>query len=226
MSPSKPWAGRRSSIKKHNSIVRVEAHRLRKRLREYYASEGANHSVWIHIPCGQYAPQFVRQPRPELSLSVTAPAGACGAWTMLVRWPSGGTRSRADSGRWPAADSHIVRPRPTTAVSAVFQIPLRIVGSQRLSSPWLSAGCSSGKPFLPERRKSICLPWPESLPHPRMSSYSGWPERGHLYRPLWTNLAERRLFSRWRRIESAGHRIAGTRDPSLYRKPPRRCVLV
>jgi hypothetical protein len=33
-----------------NSIVRVEAHRLRKRLREYYQSEGANHDVWIDIP--------------------------------------------------------------------------------------------------------------------------------------------------------------------------------
>jgi Malectin domain len=57
---------------KRNSIVRVEAYRLRKRLREYYEAEGTSHSVWIDIPSGQYAPQFVRQSAPELSLSVQA----------------------------------------------------------------------------------------------------------------------------------------------------------
>jgi hypothetical protein len=63
---------------KRNSIVRVEAYRLRKRLREFYESEGTNHSVWIDIPSGQYAPQFVRQPPPELSLTEPAPAApAC-----------------------------------------------------------------------------------------------------------------------------------------------------
>jgi hypothetical protein len=51
---------------KRDSIVRVEAHRLRKRLREYYEAEGAGHSVRIDIPSGQYAPQFVRQ-RPQPS---------------------------------------------------------------------------------------------------------------------------------------------------------------
>src|SRR5580658_6892193 len=53
---------------KRDSIVRVEAHRLRKRLREYYQAEGACHIVRIDIPPGQYAPHFVRQrpPQPEL----------------------------------------------------------------------------------------------------------------------------------------------------------------
>src|SRR5579863_3554576 len=35
---------------KRDSIVRVEAHRLRKRLREYYESEGSGHNVRIEIP--------------------------------------------------------------------------------------------------------------------------------------------------------------------------------
>ncbi|MGA7414157.1 MAG: malectin domain-containing carbohydrate-binding protein [Bryobacteraceae bacterium] len=43
---------------KKDSIVRVEAHRLRKRLNDYYAGEGANHPVRILIPNGQYSPQF------------------------------------------------------------------------------------------------------------------------------------------------------------------------
>ncbi len=44
---------------KKDSIVRVEAHRLRKRLQNYYQGPGASHSIRILIPNGQYAPQFV-----------------------------------------------------------------------------------------------------------------------------------------------------------------------
>lgn len=43
-----------------DSIVRVQANRLRKRLSEYYATEGAGHSIHITIPVGQYVPQFQR----------------------------------------------------------------------------------------------------------------------------------------------------------------------
>jgi len=42
-----------------NSIVRVEANRLRKRLAQYYAGEGASHALRIEIPVGQYVPEFV-----------------------------------------------------------------------------------------------------------------------------------------------------------------------
>jgi hypothetical protein len=44
---------------KKDSIVRVEAHRLRKRLQEYYEGPGKSHAIHILIPNGQYAPQFV-----------------------------------------------------------------------------------------------------------------------------------------------------------------------
>lgn len=41
-----------------DSIVRVEANRLRKRLAEFYAGEGASHRLQIAIPLGQYVPDF------------------------------------------------------------------------------------------------------------------------------------------------------------------------
>ena len=41
-----------------DSIVRVEANRLRKRLAAYYAGEGASHRLRIAIPVGQYVPEF------------------------------------------------------------------------------------------------------------------------------------------------------------------------
>ncbi len=42
-----------------DSIVRVEAHRVRKRLQEYYEKEGASHAVKIVFSRGHYAPRFV-----------------------------------------------------------------------------------------------------------------------------------------------------------------------
>lgn len=42
-----------------DAIARVEVHRLRKRLREYYETEGADHHLRIVIAIGQYAPSFV-----------------------------------------------------------------------------------------------------------------------------------------------------------------------
>jgi hypothetical protein len=44
-----------------DSIVRVEAHRLRKRLQEFYAGKGADHEMRIVLSPGNYVPQFVRR---------------------------------------------------------------------------------------------------------------------------------------------------------------------
>jgi hypothetical protein len=43
----------------HDSIVRVEASRLRKRLAAYYAADGAGHRVKLLLPEGSYLPKFV-----------------------------------------------------------------------------------------------------------------------------------------------------------------------
>jgi hypothetical protein len=48
-----------------DSIVRVEANRLRKRLAEYYSTEGASHRLKITIPVGQYVPEFDHVPAAE-----------------------------------------------------------------------------------------------------------------------------------------------------------------
>jgi hypothetical protein len=50
---------------KRDSIVRVEAHRLRKRLSEYYEREGASHRIRIILPSGQYVPQFLAAEPPQ-----------------------------------------------------------------------------------------------------------------------------------------------------------------
>jgi len=47
-----------------DAIVRVEVHRLRRKLKEYYEGEGAGHALRIVIDPGHYAPRFV--PRDEM----------------------------------------------------------------------------------------------------------------------------------------------------------------
>jgi hypothetical protein len=42
-----------------DALVRVDTHHLRKRLKEYYSTEGSEHQIHIILPSGQYAPQFV-----------------------------------------------------------------------------------------------------------------------------------------------------------------------
>lgn len=50
-----------------DSIVRVEANRLRKRLSEYYARDGAGDPIRITIPVGQYVPTFQPVAVPEIA---------------------------------------------------------------------------------------------------------------------------------------------------------------
>jgi hypothetical protein len=73
-----------------DSIVRVEANRLRKRLAEYYAREGGDHKLQIVIPLGQYVPEFQAghglaaavetEPIPEAGTTVGA------GWRERRRW--------------------------------------------------------------------------------------------------------------------------------------------
>jgi hypothetical protein len=44
-----------------DAIARVEAHRLRKRLKEFYETEGRDHPLQLSIPSGSYVPCFTRR---------------------------------------------------------------------------------------------------------------------------------------------------------------------
>ena len=48
-----------------DTVVRVTVHFLRKRLEQYYRTEGAEHVVHIQIRAGRYAPRFVRKANRE-----------------------------------------------------------------------------------------------------------------------------------------------------------------
>ena len=77
-----------------DSIVRVEANRLRKRLAEYYAGEGSSHTLQITIPVGQYVPRFEVRRTEHLE---TAPQRIRGEapiereWWRASRWTISGS---------------------------------------------------------------------------------------------------------------------------------------
>jgi len=56
-----------------DSIARVEAHRLRKRLKEYYDTDGKEHEVQISLPHGSYLPAFTRRVSSPQRTSVPEP---------------------------------------------------------------------------------------------------------------------------------------------------------
>jgi hypothetical protein len=66
----------------NDAIVRVEAHRLRKRLKEYYAGEGKDHAIHLSIPPGIYVPIFTRQNSSPATPTSESGASAPGKW----RW--------------------------------------------------------------------------------------------------------------------------------------------
>jgi len=59
-----------------DSVVRVEVSRLRKRLQQFYETEGAPHEIQLHLADVGYVPRFVRRPRPENNETNTAPGTA------------------------------------------------------------------------------------------------------------------------------------------------------
>lgn len=94
-----------------DSIVRVEAGRLRSRLDEYYNGEGASAAWRITLPRGGYVAHF--EPRVEAPVSIPAPAPArprtswatwpvtlalTAAVTAMVVWLGGSTPTPAETG--------------------------------------------------------------------------------------------------------------------------------
>ncbi len=96
------FQGEASSIKEYNiatdvfrrppdfdqssdAIVRVEMHRLRKKLKEYYGGEGSGQSIEIVIQSGQYQPEFVTRQKEEPATPepATPVAEFAPAWTQV-----------------------------------------------------------------------------------------------------------------------------------------------
>lgn len=138
-----------------DSIVRVEANRLRKRLADYYAGDGANHTLRITIPLGQYVPQFTPV-APELvvceangGLATESPPGTSAEVLAAQQRPNG--LRRAVRQPWGFLVGIII------AVALVYgwRVSLRraaSLASQPAVQPVYSNGFQFGPPPGPEIR--------------------------------------------------------------------------
>jgi hypothetical protein len=99
-----------------DSIVRVQAARLRKHLKKYYETDGARHRVQIRIPAAGYKPEFIYvQPAENGHISVSPDAEGNGD---------------------PAAGRDVSIPREIAAVAATSEEPQ----TPQKKRPWMPRG--------------------------------------------------------------------------------------
>ena len=62
-----------------DAIARVETHRLRKRLAQFYETDGKDHPIQVNLPAGSYVPAFIAKPQEPSSPASQEPAPESGS---------------------------------------------------------------------------------------------------------------------------------------------------
>jgi hypothetical protein len=208
---------------KRDSIVRVEAHRLRKRLREYYEADGAGHSVRIDIPSGQYAPQFVRQGPPQPSLGEeTVVARVALKIDAPVERPAGPARDQVEI----QAENRTVAPL-LNPVSFSPPKPLLLAPpAKRQVGSWIALSLAFSALFgvllwkMPAAKpgKAAVSAMAGAVPGPSQETRILAGLQSGVYTDRFGRTWQSdRYFQGGAVFESAGHPIAAARDPRLFR---------
>ena len=188
--------GRRSDFDPQvDTIVRVTAHSLRKRLQEIYLNGGAGHAVHIVIPPGHYVPSFVHRDsdakRMELDLPLSLEAGADGPTPP------------------PAAVQAAIPPAKGSGVWLLVAAMVAAIGLAGLflfvrSRDWMSAaGLTTGSP--------AALPVPEDTIRALMG-----PGRKPYVDRSGNTWATGKYCTSGENVSIPAQRIGGTEDPYLY----------
>jgi hypothetical protein len=114
-----------------DAIARVEVHRLRKRLREYYANEGQSHAVHISIPPGRYVPTFNRTTNGEAAQAEMPAVPATPTMGMANAVPKAAPAETPEPAAIPPSRSRWGWLYPSV-VLALLIVGLAIAGSLRL----------------------------------------------------------------------------------------------
>ena len=202
---------------RRDSIVRVETHRLRKRLREYYEADGADHAIRIDIPSGQYAPRFLPSGTTQASpstetlvaqggLDAESPAPAAGPARVGPDSPvAPPVPDLAKTGIPPAAPVTGSRPRNRTAVTVLSLIVGALAVAFWRSPEMKTANVAAGPPPIVA---AVANPFELRI------------LAGHLngdYTDRWGRIWQGdRYFQGGSVFESHGHPISGTREPGIY----------
>jgi hypothetical protein len=182
-----------------DAIARVETNRLRKKLKEYYETEGKNHAVQISLPSGTYVPVFTHQtaaePAPEPTLpSSTAPEPAAESGDM-------GFFFKIKRFAWVYA---------LLAASAVLvALGIYMVAHLHGGSKAVMAGASAVQPSPAQRSGA---PNTATVPLRLIAGYLGKPQTDSAGQ-LWNADRYFQNGSPWQRPQSS---IARTSDPLLF----------
>lgn len=109
-----------------DSIVRVEARRLRAKLSEYYESDGASDAVRIRLAKGGYAPTFEWPSSPILLDAARLPAEAAPdrrRWGIWIAVAGAAVVALVMAARFWPTSARSVRPEPVVTVAV---LPMRV----------------------------------------------------------------------------------------------------
>ena len=113
---------------KVQTIVRVEMHRLREQLKEYYASEGSWEEIGIEIPKGQYKPTFSHRTPGRKE----APGTAAGHAEDIIAVPADNAISRTERRQLKQEFLNLLVSHRTVLLSLCF---LQVAGSGKTRFP-------------------------------------------------------------------------------------------
>lgn len=180
---------------KKDSVIRVQFHRLREKLNEYYA-DGESHSVRILIPHGHYAPQFVYREETANSESLAEPA-LTGAHKTVAETQTDEEISQIRPAPVPTQSSYL---RKLALVMAAFAVLVTLAFS-------LTRGSGSRK--QPDN-SILATPVGDSV-----RVLAGLAEGNYTdgYGHVWVS---DRFFHGGSVAASANHPVWGTRDARLY----------
>lgn len=183
-----------------DAIARVEAHRLRKRLKEYYEGPGKDHPIQLSIPLGTYVPGFIRR-APDSSAQAQPAAG-----TAAV--PAGTSAAeQALPARW--------YKQPRLWLLAGFAVAVVVAASFYAR---FRAGSQAPAPIrsfvATEAARPANAPPPADVPLRILSGYSGAPQTDSAGN-VWVSDRYVHGGGPWRRLPSA---IAKTSDPLIFQQ--------
>ena len=142
-----------------DSAVRVEAGRLRSRLRDYYSAEGSDDEIRFEIPKGRYSPKIHFGPAPRV-----APESRGGSWDERLEVARAALSAKCSV---PAGTQTL----EGNVVGRTREVGELLSGLERACSGQVQVFCVTGEPGIGPwsnyswrscARKALVAPWPSA----------------------------------------------------------------
>jgi hypothetical protein len=185
-----------------DAIARVEAHRLRKRLKDFYQGPGKDHTLHISIPAGSYAPAFTRigsEPPDGILLEPRVSAAGNDGHLATAEGVSSGLRLES---RWILAVLAILL---LTTAGITVAVLLR----SKSSAP-VAGGSRSATSVLSAPQEALVAS--AQAPVRLLAGYSGAPQTDSVGQ-VWSADEYAQGGGPWRRSDTP---IARTSDPFIF----------